>query len=293
MDKTLKGKLKIKPEHSLLVLNSPQGYVQSTDKADTRLSPTGRYDAIQVFVKDKTELEGYAPKVLRALNDGGLLWVSYPKKTSSIKSDLTRDNGWDSLTSKGYEGVSLVSVDDDWSAFRFRPKGKVKSKSKEEPKPSRQAFYATLEKPDDGKDTAYISIPFDVEETYGTKGHVKVKALFDGYPYRGTLANMGTGAHILIVRKDIRAAIGKKVGEKVKVELMEDTEERIVDIPEELQSALAKNPKAKSFYDTLSYTNRKEYAVWIKDAKKEETKKKRLKETIVKLVKGLKNPTAR
>ncbi len=86
---------------------------------------------------------------------------------------------------------------------------------------------------------------------------MKVKALFDGYPYRGILANMGTGGHILIVRKDIRSAIGKKVGDTVRVELMEDTEERTIEIPLELLTALSKNPKAKTFFDGLSYTNRK------------------------------------
>jgi hypothetical protein len=155
----------------------------------------------------------------------------------------------------------------------------------------KQVFKAILEKPDDGMDTAYVSIPFDVTEIYGTKGHVKVKALFDGYPYRGILANMGTGCHIIIVRKDVRVAIHKEVGDIVTVELEKDTDERVVDVPQELQLALAKYPKAKEFFETLSYTNRKEYAVWIRDAKKEETREKRLKETIAKLLRGMKNPT--
>jgi uncharacterized protein YdeI (YjbR/CyaY-like superfamily) len=68
-------------------------------------------------------------------------------------------------------------------------------------------------------------------------------------------------------------------------------DERIVDIPQELQTTLEKHPKAKTFFETLSYTNRKEYSVWIRDAKKEETREKRLKETIAKLLKGMKNPT--
>jgi len=293
MDKAVLGKMKIKPEHSLLVLNSPKGYVKSSDKADTRLSASGKYDAIQLFVKDKTELDAYASKVLKALKDNGLLWICYPKKSASIETDLTRDNGWDTLEKQGYEGVSLVSVDDTWSAFRFRPSEKVKAKMQEPKAAARHAFNALLEKPDDGMDTAFIAIPFDVEEAYGTKGQVKVKALFDGYPYRGVLANMGTGSHILIVRKDIRSAIGKKVGDTVRVELMQDTEERTIEIPLDLLTALTKSPKAKTFFDSLSFTNKKEYATWISGAKKEETKQKRLKETISKLLKGMKNPSAK
>ena len=155
----------------------------------------------------------------------------------------------------------------------------------------RKTFTATLEKPDDGMDTAFISIPFDVEETYGTKGQVKVKAKFDGHLYRGILANMGTGCHVIIVRKDVREAIGKKVGDKIKVEIEPDTEERIVDVPDDLKKALSKSKKAQEFFETLSFTNRKEYAVWVSSAKKEETRERRVSDSIQKLLKGKKNPS--
>ncbi len=120
-------------------------------------------------MKDKSELDAYASKVVNALKDEGLLWICYPKKSASIKTDLTRDDGWDALKKQGYEGVSLVSVDNTWSAFRFRPTEKVKAKMKQPKVPTRKAFNALLEKPKDGMDTAFIAIPFDVEETYGTK----------------------------------------------------------------------------------------------------------------------------
>jgi hypothetical protein len=153
-------------------------------------------------------------------------------------------------------------------------------------------FTARLEKSDDGMDTAFITIPFNVEKTYGTKGQVKVKATFDGHAYRGVIANMGSGCHILGVRKDIRAAIGKVVGDTVLVELQKDTEERIVDVPEDLQLALARSKKARDFFEALSYTNRKEYAVWISSAKRAETREKRLAESIKKMLAGKKNPSA-
>jgi uncharacterized protein YdeI (YjbR/CyaY-like superfamily) len=60
-----------------------------------------------------------------------------------------------------------------------------------------------------------------------------------------------------------------------------------------LNKAFSKNQKAKTFFDTLSFTNRKEYAVWITSARKEETREKRLQETIKKLLAGLKNPSAK
>jgi hypothetical protein len=190
----------------------------------------------------------------------------------------------------GFEGVSLISLDETWSAMRFRAVEKIPSMKRGPASGKKQVFTAVLESPGD-LDGAFVTIPFNVEKTYGTKGHVKVKASFDGYPYRGILANMGTGCHLIIVRKDIRKAIGKEVGDKVNVEIELDTEERVVEIPDDLAKVLKGQPKAKQFFDSLSYTNRKEYAQWISSAKKTETREKRLEETVSKLLAGLKNPS--
>lgn len=69
-------------------------------------------------------------------------------------------------------------------------------------------------------DGAYVEIPFDVKETYG-KGRVKVRASFDGVDYDGSLVRMKTPCHIIGLRKDIRAAIGKQPGDFVHVVLRE------------------------------------------------------------------------
>lgn len=138
-------------------------------------------------------------------------------------------------------------------------------------------------------EAAWIMLPFSVEEEFGTKGQVKVRATFDGVEYRGSIANMGAG-HILILRNDIKQAIGKAVGDTVKVTLQKDTAERIVEVPSELQALFNANPKAEEFYNTLSYTNRKEYARWITSAKKQQTKDRRLEKSIEMLLKGVKTP---
>jgi hypothetical protein len=151
-------------------------------------------------------------------------------------------------------------------------------------------FKGLLENPEKKMDIAYIAIPFDVEKVYGTKGQVKVRVTFDGHPYRGVIANMGTGCHIIGVRKDIRKAIGKEVGDVVNVTIEKDEEERIVEVPEDLETLLSKNRQAREFYDSLSFTNRKEYALWISSAKKDETREKRLKDALTKLLAGKKNP---
>src|SRR5882672_7008268 len=153
------------------------------------------------------------------------------------------------------------------------------------------SFDAILVCSDPGYDATFVSFPFSFEKVYGTQGQVKVKATFDGYPYRGVLANMGTGCHVIGVRKDIRHAIGKNAGDTVSVTVEKDTEERRVEIPDELQLVLDKSPKAKAFFTKLSYTNQKEYAVWISSAKKPETREKRLEQIVKRLITGKRNPS--
>lgn len=80
-------------------------------------------------------------------------------------------------------------------------------------------FEAVVQKVE-GIDGAYVDIPFDVREVFG-KGRVPVHATFDGEPYDGSLVRMGTPGHILGLRKDIRAKIGKGPGDRVLVTLRE------------------------------------------------------------------------
>ncbi len=134
-----------------------------------------------------------------------------------------------------------------------------------------------------------VYFPYDVQESFGTKGQVKVNVTFDGVPYRGSLTNMGFG-HMVILRKDVKAKVGKSHGDTVSVTIQKDTEERIVEVPQELQDAFKKAPEAKAFYETLSYTNRKEYARWVSSAKRAETKERRLQKSIEMLNKGIKHP---
>ena len=143
---------------------------------------------------------------------------------------------------------------------------------------SRQEFEVRLIKPPD-IDGAYFLVPFNVQEVYGTKAHVKVRGTIDGHPYRGLIADMGEG-HCMVVRKEIREAIGKTVGDTVKVVMEIDTEPRIVTVPEDFQSALEDNPEAQENFDRFSYTHKKEYVEWIEGAKKAETRANRIQKAI-------------
>lgn len=144
-------------------------------------------------------------------------------------------------------------------------------------------FSAIIEQ-NKGMDAAFVKFPFDAKQLFGTKGQVKIVAIFDGVvEYRGSLANMGQGCHVLGLTKDIRKKINKTFGDTVNVELTKDTQARIVSIPPDVQALFNANNDVREFFDILSYTNRKEYIVWIESAKKPETRTKRLDEFIVKL----------
>lgn len=139
-------------------------------------------------------------------------------------------------------------------------------------------------------DAGYIEFPYDVEEEFGTRGQVKVKAWFDGHPYRGSLAKMGTEGHCLGVTKKVRKAIGKDPGDTVEVVIQKDDEERAVEVPSALQEWLDEHEEEKNFFEGLSYTHRKEYVRWITGAKKEQTRRRRLEKTFRMLKDRVKHP---
>lgn len=136
---------------------------------------------------------------------------------------------------------------------------------------------------------AYVEFPFSAEELFGKKGQVKVKVFFDKKTeYRGSLANMGQGCHILGLTQQVRKSLGKTFGDSVSVELWEDKEERTVEIPEDVVEVFNQNKKAKELFDKMSYTHRKEYIRWITDAKKPETRETRKVKMIEMILAGKK-----
>jgi hypothetical protein len=129
---------------------------------------------------------------------------------------------------------------------------------------------------------AFVNVPFDVEKIYGKK-RVKIKATFEGVPYRGSLVRMGSPCHMLPILKEIRAKIGRDFGDEIAVTIEEDLEERTVEIPADVEKALKRNKAARARYEALSYTHRREYIRWITDAKREETRNARIAKMIEKL----------
>jgi len=130
-----------------------------------------------------------------------------------------------------------------------------------------------------GKGGAFVDLPFDVEKTFNKK-RVKIVATFDGVSYRGSLVRYGSPDYFLLIRKDIRAQIGKEAGDMVEVTIVEDTAPRVVEVPDDFQKLLDENLTEKAFFEKLSYTHKKEYVNWITDAKRAETRVRRMNKAI-------------
>ena len=118
----LAKKMKLKPGASAAIVNAPENYLNDL-KHDTEISPklTGKFDWIQIFAKNKKELDSLVPKAVKALKPESILWLAFPKGSSKIQTDLTRDKGWEVLLGLDLKWVTLISVNENWSAFALRP----------------------------------------------------------------------------------------------------------------------------------------------------------------------------
>lgn len=217
MATSISDKLKIKAGDTLLTLNEPSEFqkgLKSLPKGVKIIESGKNYNQVHWFVLNRAQLEKEMSKVMKLLNPEVMVWVYYPKGTSQLQTDLTRDKGWDCLMAEGDKltWISLISFDDTWSVFGFRAKTDADRKKEAKPQQEREIF--------------------------------------------------------------------KWVDPKTKE----------VKLPDDLSSVLKKNKKASAFFNTLSFTNKKEYIEWIVTAKREETRKERLGGTIDRLNKSWKNP---
>lgn len=217
MATSISDKLKIKPKDTLLTINAPAGFrkgLQGLSPGVVIAESGKKYSQVHWFVSNRTQLEKEMSRVMKLLKEGIIVWVYYPKGSSKLQTDLSRDKGWDCLMKEGDKltWISLISFDDTWSVFGFRSKTEADKRKEEKPKPEREIF-------------KYVN---------------------------------------------------------------PQTKEVI--LPADLAAILKKNKKQSDFFNTLSFTNKKEYIEWIITAKREETRNARLQGTIEKLGKNWKNP---
>ena len=214
---TTAQKLKIKEGDSILAVNAPTDYKESLGQLPAGAKITNNQKGashVHWFVKDRAQLEKELKKVLPLITDDSVCWIFYPKGTSKIQTDLTRDKGWDELLKNDLQWVNLISFDETWSAFGVRHKRETDKKK--------------VEKPVDRPILQYIN-----------------------------------------------------------------SKTKTVTLPGDFAGALKKSKRAEAFFNALSFTNRKEWVEWIVTAKKEETRKERVKISMDRLGKEWKNPANR
>jgi hypothetical protein len=215
----LSKKLHLKPGMRVALANAPAAFSLRDLPAGViqvkRLAPD--LDVVLLFATTQKELKAQWPKALAAVKQAGALWVSYPKKSSGIETDLGMGE-WDVGQDTGWNPVAMVAIDDTWSAVRFRHA------------PGLDAVRQARQ------------------------------------------------------RESIRDSDGTVCVDRVK---------RIVTPPRDLQARLAKSSAARQAFAELSFSHRKEYVVWILEAKKPETRSARVAKTVEMLAAGKKNPSAK
>jgi len=131
---------------------------------------------------------------------------------------------------------------------------------------------------------AHMPVPFSVEQVFGAKGRVPVRGAVNGIAYRSSILPRGDGTHYMAVNQTLRAAAGANVGDVVHVVMEPDTAPRKVSVPAWLSKALKAASQDKAFA-ALSYSHQKELVDWISDAKKAETRARRIEKCTVMLAK--------
>jgi hypothetical protein len=214
----LAKKLQVKPGKHWLLFNTPENYLASLEPlpggATIAYEAKGSFDGVQLFVKNSTELVAGLKVVIPVLKPDTVLWIAYPKKSSGIKTDLEMMGSWDEPAKYGLNTVAAASVNETWTALRFRPEGQSK---------------------------------------------------------------ISEGRNDSLRQNDYGAYI--------------DVDNKIITLPEDIKTILQKKTKALANYEKLSYSNRKEYVLWILTAKQEKTRSERLLKMVEKLEAGKKNPS--
>jgi Bacteriocin-protection, YdeI or OmpD-Associated/Domain of unknown function (DUF1905) len=135
-----------------------------------------------------------------------------------------------------------------------------------------------------------LDVPENISEALAQRGRVPVRVSVNGVVFRGSLMPTGGGQHVLGVTKAQLAEAGVARGDRVHVELERDSEPRVVEPPADLAAALAEIPEAEAAFAGLSYTHRREYVRWIEEAKRAETRARRLGKAIERLRAGVRTP---
>jgi hypothetical protein len=131
----------------------------------------------------------------------------------------------------------------------------------------------------------FLPIPFDVEAVFGSKARLAVAGTLNGFAFRNSLLPNGDGTHSMPVNKELQTGANAKAGDTVAVVMDLDDAPRTVSVPEDLQAALDNAEPLKETFSKLSYSHQKEFVDWIVEAKKPETRARRVEKALEMLAK--------
>ncbi len=130
-------KLNYKDYKRIAVINAEEFFFRAISReligviTDNEIDQRCPYEFIIIFVRSVSEVSRFAPMALHNLTADGILWFCYPKKNSKLySSGPERDCGWSALNDLGFHGIRMVSIDENWSAMRFRNIRYIKSTSR-------------------------------------------------------------------------------------------------------------------------------------------------------------------
>jgi hypothetical protein len=127
---SLAHKLGIRPRICVLLLDVPAEVKDALEPLPSGavVAAVSPADVVLAHCTRRADVERHAPELIEAARMGAIVWCAWPKQTSGLETDLTRDEGWEPLWAAGLRGVATVSIDDTWSGVRFRPAEDVRSR---------------------------------------------------------------------------------------------------------------------------------------------------------------------
>ncbi len=136
----------------------------------------------------------------------------------------------------------------------------------------------TVELERTGKTATMFRVPFDLREAFG-RARPPVRITIRGHTWRTTPGVYGGVGHV-VVNRTVKRATGADAPDRVQVTMELDTERRTVTVPADLRAALAEAPGAKAAFAVMSFTHRREYVEWVEEAKRPETRARRIAATV-------------
>lgn len=118
-------KFRIKPGMRMFAVDAPEGFARELDPGPAQLDwvkPGKDFDQLHWFVLNQAALKKGLSAVMKSLKPGHIIWIYFPKGSSGLQTDLTRDRGWDCIDKEKdhLQYLTLVSLNDSWSAFGYR-----------------------------------------------------------------------------------------------------------------------------------------------------------------------------